>query len=133
MAGSVEYEVLIRHTPGLQQAVKGNLTPLGAQLVAAKVITPDQYEEIRNPHRSLTIDRGANLVEYVQNKVRLDPQHYRAFIGALKNDLSQYGDILTKLEETRLSVVSERQPVIPQPPWRGGNRLPDQGTSTCIL
>jgi hypothetical protein len=112
MAGSVEYEALIRHTPDLQQAVKGNLTPLGAQLVAAQIITTDQYGEIRNPHRSTT-DRVADLVEYVQNKVRRNPQYYRAFIGALKSDLSQYGDILTKLEETRFSVTSERQPVIP--------------------
>jgi hypothetical protein len=129
MAGSVEYDVLVRHTVNLQQAVKENLTPLGAQLVTAQIITPDQYEEIRNTRKTV-YERGAELVGYVQNKVRQDPRYYQAFIAALKSDLSQYGDILTKLEETSLPVAAGQQPVIPQPPSRerpGGNRLPAQG------
>ena len=130
MAGSrsVEYEVLVRHTVDLQVAVKDNLTPLGAQLVAAQIITPDQYREIRNAHRSVN-ERGADLVGYIQNKVRQDPRHYHTFIGALRSDPSQYGDILTKLEQARLSQASERQPVIPQPPppREDDNQLPAQG------
>ena len=131
MAGSrsVEYEVLVRHTVDLQVAVRGNLSPLGAQLVAAQIITPDQYEEIRNARRPVN-ERGADLVRYVQNQVRQDPRHYHAFIDALKSDLSQYGDILTKLEQARLPQASERQPVIPQPspPIReDDNQLPAQG------
>ena len=128
MAGSVEYKVLVHHTVDLQVAVKDNLTPLGGQLVAAEIITPDQYEEIRNPHRSVN-ERGADLVGYVQNKVRQNPQHYHAFIDALRSDPSQYGDILTKLEQAMLSQVSERQPMIPQPPppREDDNRLSAQG------
>ena len=123
-----EYEVLIRHTVDLQLAVKENLTPLGAQLVSAQIITPDQYREIRNTHRPVN-ERGADLVGYIQNKVRQDLRHYDAFIGALKSDLSQYGDILTKLEQARLPQALELQPtVIPHPPPReGGNRLSAQG------
>ena len=128
MAESIEYQVLVRHTVDLQLAVKDNLTPLGSRLVSAKIITLDQYREIRNPHRPVN-ERGADLVEYVQTKVRQDPWHYHAFIGALQSDLSQYGGILTKLEETMLSVTLQRQPVIPQPPppRGGGNPLPAQG------
>ena len=125
-----EYEVLIRYTVDLQLAVKENLTPLGAQLVSAQIITPDQYTEIRNTHRPVN-ERGADLVGYVQNKVRQDPRHYDAFIGALKSDLSQYSDILTKLEQARarLPQALELQPVIPhpQPPREGGNRLSARG------
>ena len=123
-----EYEVLIRYTVDLQLAVKENLTPLGAQLVSAQIITPDQYREIRNTHRPVN-ERGADLVGYVQNKVRQNPRHYDAFIGALKSDLSQYSDILTKLEQARLPQALELQPVIPhpQPPREGGNRLSAQG------
>ena len=122
-----EYEVLIRYTVDLQLAVKENLTPLGAQLVSAQIITPDQYTEIRNTHRPVN-ERGADLVGYVQNKVRQDPRHYDAFIGALKSDLSQYSDILTKLEQARLPQASELQPVTPHPPPReDGNRLSAQG------
>ena len=110
-----EYEVLVRHTVDLQLAVKENLTYLGARLIAAQIITPDQYEEIRNAHRPIN-KRVADLVGYVQNKVRQDPRHYHAFIGALKSDLAQYGGILTKLEQTRLQKALELQPLIPQPP-----------------
>ena len=130
MAESVEYKVLIRHTADLQLAVKENLTTLSARLVSAEIITPDQYEEIRNTHRPVN-ERGADLIGYVQNKVHRNPRHYHAFIGALKSDISQlqYGDILTKLEETRLSVALARQPEIPQPPppREDSNPLPAQG------
>jgi hypothetical protein len=72
------------------------------------------------------------LVRYVQNQVHQDPRHYHAFIAALKSDLAQYGGILTKLEETRLSLASERQPVIPQhPPREGTYGLPAQGSCLC--
>ena len=67
MAGSIEYyKVLVCLTVDLQLAVRENLTSLGARLVAAQIITPDQYEEIRNAHRPVN-ERGADLVGYVQN------------------------------------------------------------------
>ena len=134
MAGSVEYKILIRHTVDLQRAVRANLTPLGAELVAAEIITPDQYEEIRNAHRSVN-ERGADLVGYVQNKVRQDPWHYQAFLGALWSDPSQYHDILTKLEQARLPRASERQLMIPQPPppREDDNRLPAQGILFLLI
>ena len=128
MAGSVEYEVLICHTIDLQVAVKNDLTPLGGRLLAAQIITPGQYEGIRNAHRSVD-ERGADLIGYVQNKVLQDPRHYYAFLGVLQSDLSQYGGILTKLEQARLSQVSERRFMIPQPPLprEDVNRLSAEG------
>ena len=82
------------------------------------------------PTDQLTKEWLHDLVGYVQNKVRQDPRHHHAFIGALKSDLAQYGGILTKLEQTRLQKALELQPLIPQPPPTrgGGNRLPAQGT-----
>ena len=65
--------------------------------MAAEVITPDQYREITNTHVPEN-KRAADLVGYVQNKVLRSPQCYHAFTGALRSDLSQYGDILGKLE-----------------------------------
>ena len=115
MAGSIEYEVLVHHTADLQRAVKDNLISLGAELVSAEIITPIQYRETRNPHRPVD-ERGADLVEYIQNKVLQNPQHYYTFIEILWSDLPRYDDILTKLEEARLLQESERQPMIPQPP-----------------
>ena len=134
MAGSVEYKVLIHHTVYLQRAVKDSLISLGAQLVAAEIITPGQYREIRNTSRPVD-ERGADLVEYVQNKVCQNSQHYQAFLDALRSDQSQYGDILTILEQAMLSHVSEQQPVIPQPPLprEDDNQLPAQGTLFLLV
>ena len=140
MEGSIEYQVLIRHTTDLQVAVKDNLIHLGSQLVAAQIITPGQYEEIRNAYRSIN-EKGADLIGYIQNKVYQNPWHYHTFLGILRSDMFQYGDILAKLEQTwtwlsqvseqqaRLSHVSERQFVIPQPPppREDVNRLSAQG------
>ena len=133
MAGSVKYDILVRHTADLQLAVKSNLTPLGSQLVTAQIITPEQYEVIRNATRSLT-DRAADLVAYVQTKVHQDPRQFDDFLGVLKSDLSQYGGILTKLEQARLPQASEQQPAIPQPPPPrvDNNQLPAQGIFLCV-
>ena len=114
MAESFEYKVLIRHTVDLQLAVRDNLTSLGARLVSAEIITPDQYEEIRNPHRPVN-ERGADLVGYVQNKVRRDLRQYHTFLGALQSDPSQYRDILTKLEKTRDDIIRQKYDVIDGP------------------
>ena len=114
MAESFQYKVLIRHTADLQRAVKDNLTSLGAELVSAQIINLDQYEVIRNAHRAVN-ERGADLVGYVQNKVRQDPRHYHAFLGALQSDPSQYGDILTKLEKTIHDIIQQKYDVIDVP------------------
>ena len=130
MAGSAEYGALIQHTGDLKLAVRANLTSLGAQLLSAKVITTDQYDEIRIAQRSSN-DRAADLVRYVQDKVRQNCQHYYAFIGALKEDESEYRDILAKLEESLKRGAQpreggDRQP-IPTVPTRGTLYL-----ATCI-
>ena len=100
MAELAEYETLIRHTVDLQLTVRADLVSLGAQLVSAAIITPSQYQEIRNSCTSID-KRAADLIGYVQNKVHQNSQHYDTFIGVLMSDQSQYGDILAKLQETR--------------------------------
>ena len=137
MPGSAEYEVLIRHTVDLQLAVKANLISLGAQLVAVQVITPDQYQEIRNPHLSVN-ERAADLIGYVQSKVRQSPQHYHAFIDALRKDESEYRDVLAKLEGSLLNRLSPQLPITTPSSRECGNRLPipavpAQGMSVIIL
>ena len=84
MAMSPEYQTLICHTYDLQIAVKMELIPLGAKLVSVKLITLDQYEEIRNLHRPLDI-RAADLVYFVQVKVQQDPKCYDVFVAILEN------------------------------------------------
>ena len=84
MVESPEYRTLVRCTYYLQLAVKLELVPLGAKLVSAELITPDQYEEIRNPYRPRE-DRAADLIYIVRVKVQQDPQCYDDFVAALEN------------------------------------------------
>lgn len=80
-----EYQTLVLHTADLQVAVKMELTSIGAKLVSAKLITPEQYDEVRNPYRSLA-DRAADLICFVQNKVEQDPRFYYIFVNDIIKD-----------------------------------------------
>ena len=63
------------------------------------MITPDQEEELRNPHNSKD-ERAAKLIKLVQDKVRQDPRYYHIFTDVLGEDSSQYNRILEILQNT---------------------------------
>ena len=79
-----------------------------------------QYDEIRITQRYV-IDRVADLVRHVQDKVRQNHRRYHTFIGALMDDESEYRDILAKLEESlkRGTQPSREGQPIPTVPTRG--------------
>ena len=79
-----EYRTLVRCTADLELGVKMELISLGAKLVSAELITPEQYHETRNLCISREV-RAANLVEFVQVKVQQDPECFHVFIDVLKN------------------------------------------------
>ena len=82
---SREYQTLVHRTADLQLAVKMELSSLGAKLVSARLITPDQYEKIRNPYRQCE-SCAADLVHFIQVKVRQHPRWYGVFINVLKEN-----------------------------------------------
>ena len=79
-----EYRTLVQCTADLQLAVKMDLISLGAELVSAELITPEQYHEARNLCIPLGV-RAANLVYFVQVKVQQDPECFHVFVDILKN------------------------------------------------
>ena len=79
-----EYQTLIRCTADLQLGVKMELISLGAELVSAELVTPEQYHEARNLHTPLGV-RAADLVYFVQRKVQQDPECFHVFVNILKN------------------------------------------------
>ena len=113
MAGSAEYETLICHTVDLQLVVKVDLVSLGAQLLSAAIITSSQYEEMLNSRNSINV-RAAHLVGYIRDKVHQNSKHYHTFVGVLMKDQSQYGDILTKLQETLSTCTRSHPPAAEQ-------------------
>ena len=120
-AQSPEYRTLIYQTPNLQLAVQNHLIPLGAALVSSTLITPSQYEIIRNSHNPAE-SRAAHLISLIQSKVRLYPQYYHIFIRELGRNPDQYCDILQLLHQTFLdeqkltdTSVNRGQSSIPPP------------------
>ena len=96
---SAEYRTLIHHTANLHSAVKSQLVSLGARLVSLDLIAPEKYDEFRllcNPE----VNRAADLVRLIQDKVKQNPRCYHTFIAALQEDQAQYGDIIRKLQDT---------------------------------
>jgi hypothetical protein len=83
-----EYRTLIRRTADLELGVKMHLITLGAELVSKELITPEQYEETRNRLKPLD-ERAANLIYFVQVKVRQDPEYFYVFVDILE-DINKY-------------------------------------------
>ena len=92
-----EYKILVHHTADLQLAVKMHLIDLGGKLVSAGLITPDQYQTIRNRCTPLE-ERAADLVYFVQVRVQQDPKFYHIFVAILKENYSLYYGIVEKLD-----------------------------------
>lgn len=78
-----EYRTLVRCTADLELGVKMQLIRLGAKLVSAGLITPDENNEARNPYIPLDM-RAADLVYLVQVKVQQDPKRFCVFIDILE-------------------------------------------------
>ena len=96
---SAEYSTLIDLTSGLRLAIRSELISLTGSLLATRLISLDNDNELRNTAHS-EVERSARLVELVQNKVRQNPRHYHSFIGILQENQDQYRDILQQLEQT---------------------------------
>ena len=92
-----EYVAIIKATSKLAEAIKDHITPLSLKLVAAFLITPEQQEAVRNLHHNAG-DRAADLVGFIQNKVKRDTENYHIFVGILKEDEATYREILKELE-----------------------------------
>ena len=97
--GSPEYRALVHLTPALQLAVRTQLTSLGAELVASRLITPDKYDWLINPMHPEDY-RAASLIRLIQHEVQENPRRYQTFIDVLKKDQYRYSDIIGSLLQT---------------------------------
>ena len=85
-----EYRTIIQCTPELTAAVKDDLTSLSGELLAAGLIAEDNAGKA---------ERAARLVEYVRNRVSLDPGNYHSFIQVLEKRKDDHKNILKILDE----------------------------------
>ena len=98
MANTPEYRTIIQCFPKLIGAVQHDLGALSAELLAAGLITENNHSTLKNKHVDEP-DRAAELVEFVRNKVKLDPRNYYKFIEVLKERKAEHESILTILDK----------------------------------
>ena len=94
---TTEYFTLIKATGQLTRAVKNDLVHLSVELVANQLITVDKGEELRNRNVDV-MERAAELVALVTNKVEQDKKNYYTFVRILIGYRITYGKVLEVLE-----------------------------------
>ena len=83
--------------PQLRHSVKANILTLGGELLAARLISDEHEERLRDTNVNER-ERAAKLVSLVLNKVQEASQHYHAFVDILKKDLSQHETVIQQLQ-----------------------------------
>ena len=91
-----EYRSILKGTSKLTRALKNNITPICADLVANDLITPDQQRNLRNPNHD-AIERAADLVQLLTDKVEANTANYHTLVRILGEDRATYGDVLEYL------------------------------------
>ena len=104
---SVEYRTLKDNIEELKLAMKLQLKPLGAKLVATRLLSGVMYKIVCTPNVSES-DGAAAVLENLEYKVQLNPQCYHTFIAVLLCDKIQYERILQKLQDTYQSYEQQR-------------------------
>ena len=98
MSDSLEYNCMIDCTPELRCSAEPNLLSLGAELLAARLISEDKEKSLRN--RTVDeADRAAELISQITTKVKENSANYRVFVGILEKDERRYSSVLTRLKE----------------------------------
>ena len=116
-----EYATIKKANHKLLKAVQNNIIALGAALFAEDLITDDNYTSLKNESRS-EVNRAAELVGYVMNKVELSPKNYHTFVKILKEEGATYKEVLKILEpiyrdpdanDDQARAVAQSQPITP--------------------
>jgi hypothetical protein len=69
------------------------MTPLCVDLVSNHLITPDQQRKLRNSSHD-AMERAADLVEHLTDKVEENPANYHTLVKILEEDNAAYKDVL---------------------------------------
>ena len=114
-----EHCSILKATGKLTRALKNNITPICADLVKNDLITTEQQKNLRNPMHD-AIERAADLVQLLTDKVEENPANYHMLIRILGEDTATYGDVLEYLALPRPS----------DPPTPDAQQPDDKGAAT---
>ena len=106
---SPEYFCIVKATGKLTRALKNNVTPICADLVSTHLITPNQQRKLRNSNHD-ALDRAADLVAYLTDKVEENPANYHTLVKILEEDITTYQDVLECL-----ALPNDPTTLIPRP------------------
>ena len=93
-----ELQTIIECSPELVDALKDDLLPLSGELLAVGLINSNNEAALRNQHHNPG-DRAANLVQFMRNRVKIDPRSYFVFIETLKKRETDHKPLLKILEK----------------------------------
>ena len=88
-----EYCSILKATGKLTRALKNNITPICADLVKNNLITTEQQKKLRNAMHD-AIERAADLVQLLTDKVEENTANYHTFVRILGEDRATYKDVL---------------------------------------
>ena len=108
---TTEYCTLIKATSQLTRAVRNDLVQLSVELVANQLITVDKGEELRNRNVDV-MERAAELVALVTNKVEQDKKNYYTFVRILIDRRTTYEKVLEVLEPVYTTGIQLSVPYI---------------------
>ena len=91
-----EYRAILKATGKLTKILKNNITPICAELISKDLITLEQQKHLRNPNKD-AVDRAADLVELLTDKVEENSANYHALVQILEEDRATYKDVLEAL------------------------------------
>ena len=93
MANSVEYRTIIQCIGELKNALLDDLDTISGELLAAGLINDDNETALRKTSIP-PASRVADLVQYVRNKVKVEPEMYDVFIQTLMKRKDDHQSIL---------------------------------------
>ena len=93
---SPEYRTIIRACSHLTFAVQHTLISLSCDLIATQLISPEIGTSLTNDSRN-KLERALELVTFVTNKIKQDPQNYHVFVEILKKNGTCYQEVLQQL------------------------------------
>ena len=108
MAGTQEYQALIRLVTELRTAVQRDLIALSGRLLSRGLISTDNDNFLRDELRTKE-SRAAELVSIVLDKVKLNPKpNFAIFFNILKESGDHYNDLIKLIES---EMPSSKQPM----------------------
>ena len=101
-----EYRAVLQCYPKLVDYIKQELTDLAVHLRPYDILAPTDWEFLFNPERNNDL-KAIRIVDVVLKQIKEKPQVFSKFISALKATGSWTETIVSELERTHTSLLTD--------------------------